>query len=151
MTNSVFRHKIVTHGLLSYAMQHATGHLSTITSDELWHGDMMAPSSLMPAAAADIIAQTFFDFVLKHNLTDTMVSMSAHQIQDIAIFLSHIRKNKHIQSVFISASFLCVVVIHSYMHTYTHMGIHAYKHAYMLTYVHTRIDVLTYLHTYTHK
>jgi hypothetical protein len=53
---------------------------------------MMATSSLMPAAAADVIAKTFFDFVIKHNLADTMVSMSAEQIQVIALFLSHLQR-----------------------------------------------------------
>ena len=92
MTNSVFRHKITTHEILSYAMQHPTEHLSTITTEELRHDGMMAPNGLMPTAAADHIAQTFFDFVVKHNLTDTMVSMSAQQIQVIAIFLSHLQR-----------------------------------------------------------
>ena len=31
MTNSVFRHKIATHDLLSYAMQHSSEHRRTIT------------------------------------------------------------------------------------------------------------------------
>ena len=52
----------------------------------------MAPSSLVPAAAADFIAMTFFDFVIKHNLADTMVSMSFEQIQVIALFLSHLQR-----------------------------------------------------------
>ena len=73
MTNSVFRHKIATHDLLSYAMKHPTEHLRTITTEQLQRGDTTAPSSLMPTAAADLIAQTFFDFVVKHNLADTMV------------------------------------------------------------------------------
>ena len=52
----------------------------------------MAPNGLMPTAAADVIAQTFFDFVVKHNLADTMVSMSAQQFQVIAIFLNHLQR-----------------------------------------------------------
>ena len=74
-----FRHKIVTHDLLSYAMQHSTEHLSTITTEELRH------NGLMPTAAADHIAQTFFDFVVKHNLTDTMVSMNVSENLDVHV------------------------------------------------------------------
>ena len=92
MTNSVFKHKVATHDLLSYAMENPTEHFRTITTEQLQHGDLMAPSSLMPAAAADLIAKTFFDFVVKHNLADTMVSMSAQQIQVIAIFLNHLQR-----------------------------------------------------------
>ena len=73
MTNSVFRHKIATHDLISYAMQHSTEHLRTITTEQLQRGGMMPPSSLLPTAVADLIAQTFFDVVVKHNLADTMV------------------------------------------------------------------------------
>ena len=91
MTNSVFRHKIATHDLISYAMKHSNDHLKTITTEHLQRGDMMAPSNLLPTAIADLVAQTFFDFVVKHNLADTMVSMSAQQIQVIAIFLSHLQ------------------------------------------------------------
>ena len=105
MTNSVFRHKIATHDLLSYAMQHPTEHLKTISTEQLRSGEMMmTPSSLLPTAVADLIAQTFFDFVVKHNLADTMVSMSAEHIQVIAIFLSHLQQRKNLPSVFISAS-----------------------------------------------
>ena len=73
-------------------MKHSAEHLSTITTEQLRHGDVMAPNSLLPTGAADLIAQTFFDFVVKHNLADTMVSMSAQQIQVIAIFLSHLQR-----------------------------------------------------------
>ena len=73
-------------------MQHSTEHLRTITTEQMQRGDMMAPSSLSPTAVADLIAQTFFDFVVKHNLADTIVSMSAQQIQVIAIFLSHLQR-----------------------------------------------------------
>ena len=73
-------------------MQHSTEHLKTITAEQLQHVEMMVPSGLMPTAVEDLIAQTFFDFVLKHNLADTMVSMSAQQIQVIAIFLSYLQR-----------------------------------------------------------
>ena len=86
-----FRHKIATHDLLSYAMQHPTEHLSTITTDELRHGGMMAPLSLMPTAVADLLAHPFFEFVLNHNLVDTLVTMSAQQLHAIAIFLRHLQ------------------------------------------------------------
>ena len=92
LTNSVFRHKIATHDLLSYALQHSTEHLRTISTEQLRYGEMMTPSSLLPTKIADLIAQTFFDFVLKHNLADAMVSMSAQQIQVIAFFLSHLQR-----------------------------------------------------------
>ena len=92
MTSSVSRHKIATHYLLSYATQHSTDHLATTTTEQLRLGEMMAPSGLMPTAVADLIAQTFFDFVVKHNLADAMVAMSAQQIQVIAIFLSHLKR-----------------------------------------------------------
>ena len=92
MTNSVFKHKVATHDLLSYAMENPTEHLRTISTEQLRYGEMMTPSSLLPTKTADLIAQTFFDFVLKHNLADTMVSMSAQQIQVIAIFLSHLQR-----------------------------------------------------------
>ena len=92
MTNSVFRHYIATHDLVSYAMQHSIEYLQSITSEQLRHDGMMGPSGLMPTAVADRMAQTFFDFVVKHNLADTMVAMSAQQIQVIAIFLSHLQR-----------------------------------------------------------
>ena len=69
MTNPVFRHKIATHDLLSYAMTDALQYFKTITTEQLQHGDMMAPSSLLPEAAADLIAKTFFAFVLKRHRT----------------------------------------------------------------------------------
>ena len=61
-----------------------------ITSEQLEHGGIMAQGSLMPAAAAEVIATTFFDFVLKHQLADTMQRMESAQIQAIALFVSHL-------------------------------------------------------------
>jgi hypothetical protein len=61
MTDPAFKHKIATRDVLSYAMKEPIEHLKTITTEQLQHGDMMATSSLMPAAAADVIAKTFFD------------------------------------------------------------------------------------------
>ena len=90
MSNAVFRHKIATHDLVSYAMQHSTEHLSTITLER--HGEVMSPTNLLPTAVADFIAQRFFDFVVKHNLADTMASMSAQQIQVIAIFFNNLQR-----------------------------------------------------------
>ena len=52
----------------------------------------MAQGSLMPAEAAEAIASTFFDFVVKHQLADTMQTMSSEQIQVIALFLSHLQR-----------------------------------------------------------
>ena len=90
MTNPVFKHKIATYDILSYAMKDSTKYLKTITTEQLQHGDMLAPNSLMPAAAADAIARTFFDFVVKHNLPDHMTTMTSEQLQVIALFLSHL-------------------------------------------------------------
>ena len=73
-------------------MENPTEHFRTITTEQLQHGDLVAPSSLMPAAAADLIAKTFSDFVVKHNLAEAMVSMSAQQIQVIALSLSHLQR-----------------------------------------------------------
>jgi hypothetical protein len=92
MSNPIFRHKIATHDLLSYALKSSNDHLTPIATEQLRRGEMMAPSSLIPIATADLLAQTFFDFVLKHNLAHTMVAMSAQQIQTIAIFLSHLQQ-----------------------------------------------------------
>ena len=92
MSNPIFRHKIAIHDLLSYALQSSSDHLQAITTEQLRRGEMMAPSSLMPIAVADLLAQTFFDFVFKHNLAHTMIAMSAKQIQVIAIFLSHLQQ-----------------------------------------------------------
>ena len=61
MTNPVFKHKIATHDVLTYAMKEPIEHLKTITTEQVQHGDMMATSSLMPAAAADAFAKTFFE------------------------------------------------------------------------------------------
>ena len=61
-----------------------------ITSEQLEHGGIMAQGSLMPAAAAEVIATTFFDFVLKHQLADTMQRMESTQIQVIALFVSQL-------------------------------------------------------------
>ena len=90
VANTVFRHKIATHDLLTYAMKESSKYLSQVTTEQLQQGDMMAPDSLMPAAAAEIIATTFFDFVVKHSLADTMQQMSSEQIQVIAVFLNHL-------------------------------------------------------------
>ena len=73
-------------------MTGALQYFKTITTEQLQHVDMMAPSSLLPEAAADLIAKTFFDFVLKHNLGDTLASMSPEQIQVIALFLSYLQR-----------------------------------------------------------
>ena len=90
MTNPVFRHKIATHDILSYAMKDSTGYLKTVTTEQLQHGDMMAKDSLIPSAAADAIATTFFEFVFKHNLANHISTMTSEQIQVIALFLSHL-------------------------------------------------------------
>ena len=90
VANPVFKHKIATHDLLTYALKESGKYLSQITTEQLQHGDMMAPDSLMPAAAAEVIATTFFDFVVKDSLANTMQEMSSEQIQVIAVFLNHL-------------------------------------------------------------
>ena len=88
--NAIFRHKVATHDLLSYSMKDPARYLAMITSEQLEHGGIMAQGSLMPTAAAEVIATTPFDFVLKHQLADTMQRMESAQIQMIALFVSHL-------------------------------------------------------------
>ena len=76
----IFRHKIATHDLLTYTMKEPAKYLAMTTTDQLQHGEVMAQGSLMPAEAAEAIASTFFDFVVKHQLVDTMQTMSSEQI-----------------------------------------------------------------------
>ena len=90
MTNTVFRHKLASHDVLGYAVTVAVQYFKAITTEQLQHGDVIARSSLLPEAAADVIAKTFFDVVLKYNLCDTLASMSSEQIQIIALFLNHL-------------------------------------------------------------
>ena len=90
--NPIFRHKVATHDLLTYAMKDRAKYLAMITTDQLQQGEVMAQGSLMPAEAAEAIASTFFDFVVKHQLADTMQTMSSEQIQVIALFLSHLQR-----------------------------------------------------------
>ena len=71
VNNSVVRHKIAAHDLLTYARKDLLEHLWTITTEQLQHGGMMTPSGLMPTTAAKLIADSFFDFLLKHTLMDT--------------------------------------------------------------------------------
>ena len=87
---AIFRHKVATHDLMSYSMKDPAKYLAMITVEQLEHGGVMAHGSLMPAAAAEVIATTFFDFVLKHQLADTMQRMESAQIQVIALFVSHL-------------------------------------------------------------
>ena len=79
IANPVFRHNTSTYDLLSYALKESGKYLAMITTEQLQHGDVMAPDSLMPAAAAEVIATTFFDFVVKHSVADTMQEMSTEQ------------------------------------------------------------------------
>ena len=88
--NPIFRHKVATHDLLTYAMKEPAKYLAMITTDQLQQGDIMAPGSLLPAEAADVIALTFFNLVVKHQLADTMQTMRSEQIQVIALFLNHL-------------------------------------------------------------
>lgn len=92
--NTVFRHKIAAHDLLTYALREPAKYLCLITTEQLQHGDVIAPDSLLPAAAAEVIASAFFDFVLKYSLAQTMQEMSSEQIQVIAVFLNHLLKKR---------------------------------------------------------
>ena len=61
MANPVFRGKIATHDLLTYAVKAPFKYLAMITTEQLQHGDdRLALESLMPAAAAKVIATAFF-------------------------------------------------------------------------------------------
>ena len=62
VANTVFRHKIAAHDLLIYALRELGKYLSQVTTDQLQHGNVMAPESLLPAAAAEVIACSFFEF-----------------------------------------------------------------------------------------
>ena len=91
MANPVFRDKIATHDLLTYAVKEPFKYLAMITTEQLQHGDdRLALESLMPAAAAKVIATAFFDFVLHHSLAVTMQEMTSEQIQVTALFLNHL-------------------------------------------------------------
>ena len=61
----------------------------------------MATGSLIPPAAAETISTNFFDSALKHNLADTMASMSSQQILVIAVSHSHLQR-KPPKRIFIS-------------------------------------------------
>ena len=89
-SNRIFRHKIAAHDLLSYALHNSTEVFFTITNEQLQRGDEMAQDGLLPDAAADAIASAFFDFVVKHNLADTMTTMASEEIQVIAVFSNHL-------------------------------------------------------------
>ena len=88
--NPIFRHKVATHDLLTYALKEPAKYLAMITTDQLQQGDIMAQGTLMPAAAAEVIASNFLDFVVKHQLADAMQTMRSEQIQVIALFLNHL-------------------------------------------------------------
>jgi len=91
LANPVFRDKIATHDLLSYALKEAPKYLAMITTEQLQRGtERSALECLMPAAAAKVIATAFFDFVLKYSLADTMQEMTSEQIQVTALFLNHL-------------------------------------------------------------
>ena len=72
----IYVHKIATHNILRYVMTDPVECFRTIATEQVQRGDTMALDTLLPGATADLIAKTFFDFVVKHNLADTMTSMN---------------------------------------------------------------------------
>ena len=90
IANPVLEHKIATYDLLHYAMKDPGKYLALIPTEKLQRGHMIALDSLMPAAAAEVIDTTFFNFVRKYSLADTMQDMGSEQIQVIAVFLNHL-------------------------------------------------------------
>ena len=91
LTNPVFKDKIATHDLLTYALKEPGKYLAMITAEQLQHGsERIALECLMPAAAAEVVATAFFDFVRRHSLADSCQAMSSEQIQATALFLSNL-------------------------------------------------------------
>jgi hypothetical protein len=88
IANPVFRHTVATHDLLSYAMKEPGKYLAVITTEQLHHGDTVAPDSLTPAAAANVLAIGLPDFVDNHSLAVAMQEMTSKPIQAIALFLN---------------------------------------------------------------
>ena len=62
--NIVFKQNIASRDLFSYAIKDADQYFIIITTAQRQHGDIVARSSLLPEAAADVYAKTFFEFVL---------------------------------------------------------------------------------------
>ena len=91
VANPVFKDKIATHDLLSYALKEAPKYLATITSEQLRRGDeRLSVASLMPPEAAKVITNAFFDFVQENSLAQVMQKLTSEQIQVTALFLSHL-------------------------------------------------------------
>ena len=78
MANPVFKDKIATHDLLTYALKDAPKYLAMITSEQLQRGDeRLSVASLMPPEAAKVITKAFFDFVLENSLAQVMQEMTS--------------------------------------------------------------------------
>ena len=57
LTNPVFKDKVATHDLLTYALKEPGKYLAMITAEQLQHGsERIALECLMPAAAAVVVA-----------------------------------------------------------------------------------------------
>ena len=92
LANPVTRHKIAVHDLLHYCLKKPEAHMAAVTTEELTHGSVMAPASLLPAAAALEVAKIFFDFAVQQQLAPILQKMSPGQIQVVALFLCNLLK-----------------------------------------------------------
>ena len=79
LANPVFRDKIATHDLLTYALKESGKYLAMITAEQLQHGDIMAHTSLMPLAAAESVASAV-DFAMKYRVGASMATMASGTI-----------------------------------------------------------------------
>ena len=103
--NPVFRDKIATHDLLTYALKEAPKYLAMIATQQLQRGsECLSSASLMPPEAAKVIAHAFFDFALKNSLAHVMQELTSEQIQVTALFLSKLLQ-KPPKRIYISERF----------------------------------------------
>ena len=66
--------------------------MAAVTTEELTHGSVMAPASLLSAAAALEVANVFFEFAVKQELAPALREISSGQIQVVALFLCNLLK-----------------------------------------------------------
>ena len=70
LTNPIFKDKIATHDLLTYAFKESGKYLAMITAEQLQHGsERIALECLMPSAAAEVVASVFFSILRASTLS----------------------------------------------------------------------------------